>query len=59
MPSEPVLADETPENLRNRARRYRQYARYFHNDPAKQALELLADELENKAIQMERRDAKQ
>ena len=53
MPTEPAVA-ETPLKLRERAGRYRVYACYYYNDPAYQVLVGLANELEIKAMQIER-----
>jgi hypothetical protein len=54
MQHEMELSHETPQQLRNRAGRYRQYACYYYNDPAHQGLDELASTLETRAAELER-----
>ncbi len=54
MPREPTQhIDETPEQLRDRAGRYRQYACYYYKDSVYAVLNTLASELEASAAQAE------
>jgi hypothetical protein len=47
--TDPSEADETPEQLRARARRYREHARGLANGEIREAIERLAAEIEARA----------
>jgi hypothetical protein len=54
MLQETELTNETPQQLRARAGRYRQYACYYYHDPMQKGLDELANQLEAKAALIER-----